>query len=686
MNPQGFSFPPPPPPPPVQQHQPQQQYSHNAAYTPYGQNQHGQRGGRGGGGGGNFRGRGRGHGNRGGGRGGHFASDANRSATYSTNNVGYGPMTHSAFPNQHMPNPQTGTSAPHYTQSSAQNFQAPLTGTSYASASHYSQPTAHGAPYQHQPSYAASYAHPATQQQSTYNHAMPSHQHAHPTTQAAMMGPPMRWGFENAGYTGSFNGPQRPNQRGPRQANTYNHQQPSNKQTNKRDHSSAFGKPQSVVPRVPAPPPVPSFGNPLPSKPPVPADSPRKSKKKRRKHNQLGLTPKTEDHESSEEEDDADEESRLIVADGPGSALQVTYKGRTAKLQTSAEIAAWIEERKKRFPTQAKIEERKKAMDEAKKAKQEAQQKQKEARKQATARNKKEREQPRQKEPPRETLDPADAAAKAKQKAEKLRRKLMKEEKRIAQAEADAARARKETQPGSLEATDTPTTEKADDANHALLSTGAEDASQAQQTSEKQDYTHGGQVDSDSVSEMSDSSDWTSSSGSDLSSDSDPSDDNSAPEQATSRREGPERVPPPARDEKKKVCRNFARSGRCPRGKTCKFLHEKSERAVKPKPAEPQGRKGLLQALLDRQKEDENRKLMETIVWLGENGLLDEPAVEQPQMDASSGTIAPTIASGAGPFIQESQNHTEIGQPPENMEHEQAASGAQISPAAAPCP
>ncbi|KAL2824510.1 hypothetical protein BDW59DRAFT_85559 [Aspergillus cavernicola] len=644
MNPQGFSFPPPPPPPPpTQQHQPQQQYPHNAAFTQYGQNHHGQRGGRGGGGG-QFRGRGRGHGNRGGGRGGNFmSSDANRSATYPAATAGYGPMTYLGYPTHPQSNQQTGHSAPHYTSSPSRNFQNPVNGSSFTSPQHYSQPTVHGTPYQQQPGYDTSYAMPSTQRAPAYGQGSPPHQHITPSVQPTMMGPPMRWGFENREHSGSFIGAQHPNQRGPRQFNAYSNQNSTGKHANKRDHSSAFVKPPSVAPRTPAPPPVPSFGNPLPSKPPAPADLSRKPKKKKRKHNQLGLTPKTEEHESSEEED-VDEEARLAVSGaGAGATLQVTYRGRTSTLQSSAEIAAWVEERKKRFPTQAKIEEKKKAMESAKKAREEAQKKQREGRKQATTRARKEQEKHGQKEQPRGSIDPADAAAKAKLKAEKLRRKLIKEEKRIAQAEADAERARKLGEPEPI-----PTPQEADKVSEfdaqggstqSMLAEsdfdgvlpGAENGPQSQLR--PGNSVHDDLAVSDLASETSDSSDWTSSSGSDLSSsDSDESDGDSAPEQATSRRAGPERVPPPPRDDKKRVCHQFARNGRCQRGKHCKFLHEKPERGPKAKDGEKegekQGRKGLLQALFDRQKEEENRKYMETIIWLGENGLLDEDAAQ----------------------------------------------------------
>ncbi|KAJ0421040.1 hypothetical protein BJY00DRAFT_114971 [Aspergillus carlsbadensis] len=642
MNPQGFSFPPPPPPPPPpptqqQQHQPPQQYPPNAGYNQYGSNHHGQRGGRGGGSG-HFRGRGRGHGNRGGGGGGggsggyHMPSDANRAGAYTPAAAGYGPMNYLGYPTQFMPNQHANVQAPHYTQSPA--YQTQMSGNAFASPTQYSQPAGQGTPYQRQqPGYDASYSTPSTQQ--------PPYGNAPSSSQPTMMGPPIHWGFDNTGHARSFHPSHRPNQRGPRQSNAHINQPFQGKHTHKRDHSSAFGKPHSTAPRVPAPPPVPSFGNPLPSKPPVPADSPRKPKKKKRKHNQLGLTPKTEEHESSEEEDDADEETRLAASgERAGAGLRVTYRGKTSNLQTSAEIAAWIAERRKRFPTQAKIEEKKKAKEEA--------QRQREARKQAATREKKQQDKQTTNQQPRAALDPADAAAKAKRKAEKLRRKLEKEEKRIAEAEADAERARKlqESQQGTPYATMEPTTTTKEGEHGSELDGRGQDtrnqlagsdpsgvpptASQSKDESQMYDRTVG-----DSVSDTSDSSDWTSSSGSDTSSGSDDSDDDSAPEQATSRREYPERIPPPPREGQKRLCRHFARTGRCVRGKNCKFLHEKLERGGKTKPAETNGRKGLLQALLDRQKEDENRKVMETIVWLGENGFLDESAA---QVDAPVGS------------------------------------------------
>ena len=70
---------------------------------------------------------------------------------------------------------------------------------------------------------------------------------------------------------------------------------------------------------------VPSFGNPLPTKPPASHDEVKKDKKKKKKRsiNQLGLTPKTDEHISSSEDEDADEELKLGTSiDGSGSGQE----------------------------------------------------------------------------------------------------------------------------------------------------------------------------------------------------------------------------------------------------------------------------------------------------------------------------------------------------------------------------
>lgn len=229
-----------------------------------------------------------------------------------------------------------------------------------------------------------------------------------------------------------------------------NHHDPPNLFSNhrgrgqKRGHGEAFGKQRNHNPRPKAAPAVPSFGGTLllPAKPPAPQEHARKPRKKKRKHNQLGLTPKTEEHESSEEEeDDADEESRLAAVVAKSSVgpqlLQFEYDGQLSTLQSPSDIALWIEERRKRYPTKARAAEAAKrerqrhvAQKAASQARREAQEKQ---RTEVIERKKQKVEEKRMGKKPKDRSE--DAAVKAKLKVEKLRKQLEKEEKRAAKLE-----------------------------------------------------------------------------------------------------------------------------------------------------------------------------------------------------------------------------------------------------------
>ncbi len=95
----------------------------------------------------------------------------------------------------------------------------------------------------------------------------------------------------------------------------------------KRGHGEAFGRSGIQRLRTQVAPAVPSFGDPLPvpPRPSLAQESSNKHVKKKRKANQLGLTPKVEEFGSSDEEDDdVDEESKLASgAGGPGLHLQM---------------------------------------------------------------------------------------------------------------------------------------------------------------------------------------------------------------------------------------------------------------------------------------------------------------------------------------------------------------------------
>ena len=206
----------------------------------------------------------------------------------------------------------------------------------------------------------------------------------------------------------------------------------------KRIHCEAFGASRTSLPRTLTAPAVPAFGSPLPSLPTVQSDN-KQLTKKRRKHNQLGLTPRKEEHESSEEED-IEEESKLAAAQSQmisSSGLRFSYKGRHATLSTPAEIAAWIEERKRRYPTQARVTE----AVERKRKLQEADRIAREERKAISTRKRMVSQEASKQEREKKSKKRQKDVASEQSKAEKLRKDLEKAQRRLADFEARTANA-----------------------------------------------------------------------------------------------------------------------------------------------------------------------------------------------------------------------------------------------------
>ncbi|KAL8879995.1 MAG: hypothetical protein Q9192_008116 [Flavoplaca navasiana] len=421
---------------------------------------------------------------------------------------------------------------------------------------------------------------------------------------------------------------------------------------------------------------VPSFGNPLPVKPPIPQVEAKKSKKKKKRRvNQLGLTPKNDEHVSSSEEEDIDEELKLAAAASAGGTtqqLQITYKGRTSTLQNPGDIASWIEERKKRFPTAArraeKEEQSRKDLEEREEKKRAA--KLLERQKRTLEKDKQANEQDKQ-----------DAAAKAKLKVEKLRKRLEKEERRIAKSEAkslkrskvetdeepipEAKRLKRDASPdgnksvpfvtalGASNDLDersknntevdtsnpipdplTPTSQPAipdseikpdfklnqhssDSKNpQPTMTNGA-----ANQAGTKLEVHQNGNVNStlptdstcvssDETLEDDEEDDDTSSSGP---SSSESESDTEDPEPVSSRSKGPQKVRPPKRVDRqeKAVCRDFLKTGRCRRGKRCRWRHALPERGRRKQEEETPfrvERKSLHQRLVEQELEKERQE------------------------------------------------------------------------------
>ena len=318
--------------------------------------------------------------------------------------------------------------------------------------------------------------------------------------------------------------------------------------------------------------------------------------------------------------------------------LQITYKGQTSTLQNPDDIASWLEERKKRFPTAARRAEKEEQL---RKDRQEREEKKRAAK--LLERQKRTLEKDKQ----ANEQDKQDAAAKAKFKVEKLRKRLEKEERRIAKSEAkslkrskveadeepipEAKRLKIEASPdgnksvrfvttlGASNDLDeksktnteadtsnpmpdplTPTSQPALPDSEIKLDIKLDqsssdsktpqptitngDANQAVTNSERHYNgnvnstlsTDTTSVSSDETLEDDNEDDDTSSSGSSSSSESDAE----GPEPVSSRSKGPQKARPPKRVDKqeKAVCRDFLKTGRCRRGKRCRWRHALPER------------------------------------------------------------------------------------------------------------
>ncbi|KAK4988125.1 hypothetical protein LTR50_004147 [Elasticomyces elasticus] len=420
---------------------------------------------------------------------------------------------------------------------------------------------------------------------------------------------------------------------------------------------------------------VPSFGAPLPllnkSSVVLATEGQSNSKTgKRRKHNQLGLTPRTVEHEDSDEA--IDEEAALAVA---GSALSFEYKGTVATLESPAEIAAWIAERKKQFPTQKRTEQKKlevqKRAEERKRAWDEAEARRAEERMHAREeeemrRRGVEEKQRQEKEDHMKRKDKVggDTAEKTRKALEKHLRKAEKLRKLLAQSEGKVKVSTSVNDPLATKVM----TDKGEQLESKSAGPDEDDmkqglnphthASQDAMTETKQ-LTEDDRIapaphkvpslfPSDNETGMVPNSEFTSVSlpaanidkissslpsgassvspgiNSDSSSQSN-SDD--GPEEMPSKQNGPVRVAPLKREAG--LCRFFVRTGNCKYGDACKFRHAlpekgaKSAREKKKKTTEPPARKTLFQRLVEQEQEEENRLALQAIKHLGAAGFFE---------------------------------------------------------------
>lgn len=414
---------------------------------------------------------------------------------------------------------------------------------------------------------------------------------------------------------------------GPRSVPSHNSLQLNAAQ--KRNHATAFISRGRGVPRPLAAPAVPSFLSNIaglsPRTPPALAgapESPTERKPKPRITNILGLNPSTQDPESAS--DDEDEEAKLASTITAASKTDLTYeyRGQTATLKTSAEIAAWIAERRKRYPTAAKAEQAKKEAEEKKRKWGEEKKANIEARRlqrdEYEKRKESEAKVPRwmneSSKPPVEAKGKEDdAAEKARLKTEKLIKKAAKTQKQLAKAQDVLKKAQKASASNT-----TPNTIFEDEQGIAGILDGQ--AAYPGVHSSKS---------SDASSILTDSDDEeTSSSGS-----SSEESSNSAPETQTTKRTAPDRVSlPPRGPALQNVCRNMMKSGICKHGKKCKYSHVLPESLRGPDQkrvdvSQVTGRlkrKGLWEVMVEKEREEERRVVLKAIMEMGERGFLSD--------------------------------------------------------------
>lgn len=125
------------------------------------------------------------------------------------------------------------------------------------------------------------------------------------------------------------------------------------------------GEPRAKLPGPDTAPAVPSFGAfTLPSKPTVaasqPNHAPKPAQKDKPKPKSLGLIPQANGHtemdvESASEDEDVDEEAQYAEL---GTKLTFEHDGEVMSLNNAADLAAWREERRKRWPTNTRVDQK----------------------------------------------------------------------------------------------------------------------------------------------------------------------------------------------------------------------------------------------------------------------------------------------------------------------------------------
>lgn len=327
----------------------------------------------------------------------------------------------------------------------------------------------------------------------------------------------------------------------------------------------------SKPPRAKAavPPPVPSFGFSLPLLPPV-----AKTDNKKRKVT-LGLSEQVAQDEGSDEEDIDEEAAFSEKLKGGGFAFE--HDGETISIQTGAEVAAWIKDRRKNFPTQKRITEK---QEEA-------------ARKRIAELDFLRRIKGN---PPKETEPTSSNQAQPSKVNDETKHGRVKQEAEKKRNE-ELATLRKKLHESMVKKQSAPSV--------VDLGVGYESETGSDEES----------------SVLSESSVVSSSEESESGSDSDSEEDQDAPETTSSKIAPPPIKVPPAppavswtETKTNKVCTNWKRNGRCPYLSKCKYQHPPKEESTK--------LPGLYERMVEQELVKADQLALDAIKYLGQNGFL----------------------------------------------------------------
>lgn len=389
-------------------------------------------------------------------------------------------------------------------------------------------------------------------------------------------------------------------------------QSPRFNPSQKRDHRLAFSNANLQRQRPQAPPPVPSFNAHIQSLVPpkaIPTSNTRQDSK-RKTQNVLGLTPVYGDPSGSES--DGDEESRMASSEPSG--LQFEYNGSLATLKTAADIAAWISERRKRYPTRAKTEAAKMAEVERRQRLEQEKQTKLETKRHKLHENKKSHRQVRD--------DPKSSNSTA---------MFDKERPHGVEAKKDS---------GKALAREISALDQTQDYEHAAL----KNDSSVLARNTKMIHPRDGKsaisqiskpvtevLDDGFIHDTSDSSELTDSEMTSSSGSSSDSEDDSAPEELSSKSAGLNysRAPQTKDTSSRPVCRALSKYGRCKYGSTCRYSHDlparRSKRQLKTEMNSTSSkRRSLWQAMVEKEQEEERKQVLQAIIALGKSGVLED--------------------------------------------------------------